>query len=187
MPAVLSTKHRLSGAIRALREIVERRLRTYSDPQHDTRPSEDEELRTLELGIEELNALWEELEGRADRLAVERERYAELFAFAPDAFIVTDGHGNIREANVAASELMHKSTAHLIGKPLSALMCVRHRSRFRTALNEVAKAGGAARRTWRGAVRRGDGSETDIELSVGRAGNSTGNATRLCWLLRPVS
>ena len=52
-------------------------------------------------------------------LEEERQRYQELFEFAPDGYLVTDALGVIREANRAASELLGIRAEFLRGKPLS--------------------------------------------------------------------
>jgi PAS domain S-box-containing protein len=45
-------------------------------------------------------------------------RYQELFDFAPDAYLVTDRQGVIRQANYAAAVLLGTRTEFLVGKPL---------------------------------------------------------------------
>jgi len=59
----------------------------------------------LHVVVEELHAQNEELVAAQVALEAERRRYAELFAFAPDSYLVTDAQGVIREANHAATRL----------------------------------------------------------------------------------
>jgi PAS domain-containing protein len=59
----------------------------------------------LESSLEEIEVLWEELRTQAEHLARERQRYAEFFEYAPEAYLFTDAAGAIREANRAAAEL----------------------------------------------------------------------------------
>src|SRR3712207_5852756 len=55
-----------------------------------------EELRVAE---EELTVQAEQLTAAAEVVDAERERYGELFEFAPDAYLETDAHGKILIAN----------------------------------------------------------------------------------------
>ena len=54
-------------------------------------------------------------------LEAERQRYADLFRYATDGYIVTDAHGVLREVNLAAAHLLGCETRFLVGKPLIAL------------------------------------------------------------------
>lgn len=80
-----------------------------------------------ELGIvsEELQVAVEELQQQNEALAVarleveiQRQRYQELFDFAPHGYLLTDPSGTIQEANRAAANLLNISQQFLIGKPL---------------------------------------------------------------------
>jgi len=67
-------------------------------------------------------------------LEQERQRYFDLFEFAPDAYIVTDLNGKIFEANQTAAKLLNLSTGFLIGKPLTVFIKLPERSIFRLNL-----------------------------------------------------
>ena len=80
-----------------------------------------------ELGIvsEELQVAVEELQQQNEALAIarleveiQRQRYQELFDFAPHGYLVTDPNGTIQEANRATANLLNISQQFLIGKPL---------------------------------------------------------------------
>jgi len=86
-----------------------------------------EELRTAE---EELRSQNEELLAASHELGAERQRYLELFNFAPDCYLVTDTRGNIRQANRAAAALFQRSLPYFVGKPLRALIHPDGRRRF---------------------------------------------------------
>ena len=69
--------------------------------------------------IRDTNALqYKELLASRDAIDRERQKYFELFEFAPDACFLTDSHGIIREANVAASQLLGVPAQFLAGKTL---------------------------------------------------------------------
>lgn len=85
-----------------------------------------EELRNqhdeLVVAEEELRAQLDELGRMGLRLEAERERYADLFERAPDAYLVTDRFGVIRDANAAAVHLFSLEIRYLRGKPISAFV-----------------------------------------------------------------
>src|SRR6267143_5097112 len=72
----------------------------------------------LRLADEELRAESEALAATSNELDRERRKFRELFEFAPDAYFVTDLHGTIREANVAAGRLLGLDPKFLVGKLL---------------------------------------------------------------------
>ncbi len=79
----------------------------------------------LESSLQELQVIEEELRNNNEMLIDaqkvldgERQRYQDLFDFAPDGYLVTDGNGLIHEANQFAASLLQISHQSLIGKPL---------------------------------------------------------------------
>src|SRR5687767_2891528 len=60
-------------------------------------------LEELQVTEEELRQQNEELAAAREAVERERQRYLELFEFAPDGYLVTDPDGTIREANRAAA------------------------------------------------------------------------------------
>src|SRR5207247_6610910 len=61
-----------------------------------------EELRVVQEDLHEQNAYLLEMRSRIES---ERRRYLELFELAPDAYLVTDAHGLVLEANRSAGAL----------------------------------------------------------------------------------
>jgi PAS domain S-box-containing protein len=79
----------------------------------------------LQHALEELQIIEEELRQQNETLVVaheiaelERQRYQDLFEFAPDGYLVTDTLGIIKEANQAAAALFAVRQKYLFGKPL---------------------------------------------------------------------
>lgn len=72
----------------------------------------------LNIAIEELLAASEELKVTRTAVEKERQRYQDLFEFAPDAYLVTNTLGTIQEANHAAAILLGVQQKYLVGKPL---------------------------------------------------------------------
>ncbi len=81
-----------------------------------------EELQTAleELQVTEAELLQQnqELAAARETIEAERQRYHELFKFAPDGYLVINAEGKIQEANQAAARLLNISQRYLIGKPL---------------------------------------------------------------------
>jgi PAS domain S-box-containing protein len=175
----------LGWAIRTVREIVERKLRTYRAPGPQEVLADLGRIQALELGIEELNVLWEELEGQSEALARERLRYAALFHHAPDAYLVTDADGKISEANLAAAELLRVGDGELVDKLLVRFVPLGERPGFRTLLRQAAAQTGN-RSGWRASLLCADGSPINVELSVGGIAHPSTWTLSLCWLLRRV-
>src|SRR5262245_22758794 len=79
----------------------------------------------LQVSLEELRVAEEELRQQNDELIIaqqtieaERQRYRDLFEFAPDGYLVTNATGTVKEANRATAILLGVSQRALIGKPL---------------------------------------------------------------------
>ncbi len=81
-----------------------------------------------ELGVttEELRQQNEELLVTQQLLAAERQHYQNLFEFAPDAYVVTDGKGVIRAINGAAENLLNIRGDYAANKPLIVFIAAGH-------------------------------------------------------------
>jgi PAS domain S-box-containing protein len=91
----------------------------------------------LHIAIEQLIGQREELALARAAVEAERQRYQDLFDFAPNAYLVTDGAGTIREANRAAASLLNVSPEYLAGKPLAVFFSEQDRHSFRSQLNQL--------------------------------------------------
>src|SRR5882762_4543680 len=96
-------------------------------------------LEALQVAEEELRQQNETLREAQFSLERERERYRSLFNFAPDAYIVTDQHGVVLEANAASAELLGRPAQTLVEKPLSVVVEADHRREFRTRVAECVR------------------------------------------------
>ena len=96
MAATRSTHERLLTTVNAVREVMIRRLEQHSlDPESE---------REMQMALEELEVMWEELQGQAEVLTREHQRYSDFFEYAPDAYVITDVGASVREAgNTKAS------------------------------------------------------------------------------------
>ncbi|MBW4520238.1 MAG: PAS domain S-box protein [Scytolyngbya sp. HA4215-MV1] len=101
------------------------------------------EPKLLSIVLEELAIVLEELTVQQEQLALtrqtleqERQRYWELFEFAPDGYLVTDTRGVIQQANRMAAALLGVQPPFLVGKPLIVFVAKPDRRAFHTRLNQ---------------------------------------------------
>jgi PAS domain S-box-containing protein len=90
----------------------------------------------LELQNEELRNLTLELEAA-------RDRFRDLFDFAPAGYLTLDGGGAILEANLKASELLGCERAKLMGHRVQAFIDPASQDRFHLHQQAVLESGGA--------------------------------------------
>lgn len=109
----------------------------------------------LSVALQELQAAQDELRQQNDELvaanqmvALERQRYQDLFELSPDAYLATDPRGKIIEANRAAVRLFGVPPFHLVGKPLIVFVAMSDRAMFRRALVGLSRQPAFSRREW---------------------------------------
>ena len=139
----------------------------------------------LQVAEEELRVQNEALEAVRDELDAERRRYQELFDFAPDAYVITDASGTIREANVAAARLFGIPRVYLGGKPLINFVDVDARRSFRTQLDCLCGAEQVGELSLH--LRLRDGESLPIAVRVAAVRERGGRCTALRWIIRDVS
>ncbi|MGH7527537.1 MAG: PAS domain-containing protein, partial [Gemmatimonadales bacterium] len=149
-------------------------------------------LREVALAIEELRVAEEELRQQNQQLIaaqldieLERQRYRELFDLAPDAYLVTDVAGVVREANQSATKLLRIEPHFLIGKSLAAFVALEDRSRFRRELAALSPNRWAQRLTLRLEPREAAQIYASVMVSIAR--NPDGKPAGLRWLVRDVT
>ena len=85
---------------------LSRRLRRESERREHALVALQEAYDQVEAQQEDLTEQQQELAAVHSQIEMERQRYEELFALAPDGYLVTDLMGTIREANQAAATLL---------------------------------------------------------------------------------
>ncbi len=146
----------------------------------------------LQTVIEELRVADEELRTQNDQLAAarelleaERQRYIDLFEFAPDAYLVTDLYGTIQEVNRAATALLNLPSGMLTGKPLVTFIPASERSAFRSHLRQLSQQDSVAEWEIRLHPRQGQALHTSARVGVIR--DWKGERVGLRWILRDIS
>ena len=153
----------------------------------------------LSEALEELHAVLEELQASESELrhqnealintrqAVEseRQRYRELFEFAPDGYLVTDANGSIQEANNAIASLLKISQPFLVGKPLLIFIDRPDHASFHLKLDQLQQLDKL--QDWQIRLRSPQRSPFDASLTVAVVRNAAGQIASLRWLLRDIT
>lgn len=129
---------------------VQRALRSTkkSSPQACDNSKQKRELELvneeLKVTLEELQVAEQELRQQNEELAVaqqvievEKQRYQDLFNFAPSGYIITDAVGIITEANLEIAALIGRDPSYLIGVPLVVYVSEPDTSAFRNLLYDL--------------------------------------------------
>lgn len=138
--------------------------------------------KVVQLAAEELYEENEELIQTRNRLEIERQHYQELFEFAPDAYLVTNTEGIIKEANFTAAKLLNVSKQLLVGKPMINFVPLEERQHLRSELIQLSQSDRGRELLIR--LQQRHGKFFDAALTVGVVRNSQGQATSLRWLVR---
>ena len=142
----------------------------------------------LQQQLEEMHALEEEQRAQNQQLVEaqqgilsERQRYEDLFQSAPDGYLVSDGQGQIIEANRAAGELLETTAAALKRQSLDAFVEPEMNMAFWERMNHARQTG--HRQEWQTRLKTARGTIFDAMLTVVAAGEGG----RLRWLVRDIS
>ncbi|MBI2359461.1 MAG: PAS domain S-box protein [Deltaproteobacteria bacterium] len=153
----------------------------------------DEALEELSIALEELQVSAEEMRQYNDELAAaqqeveaERQRYRELFEFAPAGYVVTDPRGIIKEANSVAATMLNCRREYLLGKPMITFLGQEDHKTFFELLDRMIERDMAGEWTvqlklWEKAGFFPAG------LSVSRAFDGRGRPVGLRWLVRDIT
>lgn len=138
----------------------------------------------VEIATEELHQQNEELIETRSLVEAERQRYHDLFEFAPDGYLVTDGNAIIREANQAAARMLNMPPPFLVGKPMVNFVALQDRNRFRSELTQVCQSDKARELLLR--LQQRNEQCFDAALTVAASRNAS-NTINLRWLIRDVT
>jgi len=142
-------------------------------------------LEELRVADEELRAQNEELVASRESLDAERLRYRELFDFAPDAYLVTDMNGTIREANLAAGKLLGAESKFLSGKPIQTFFDESSRSEYRRQLDLLCHADRIE--DWESWLLPRNGRRTAVSIALTRAPGRANGQRGYRWIIRDIS
>jgi two-component system, OmpR family, sensor histidine kinase VicK len=168
----------LTTTVSAVRELMMKRLEAQSLDQ--------DAKREIEIALEELDVMWEELQGQAALLVRENERYAEFFQYAPDAYLITDIGGVVREANEAALELLKAARDNVLAHPLSEFIADEDRVNFLARTVSLMLGASARSLLWEARLKPRAGEACAARFSVRAIPLKKSGVGGLCWLIRPA-
>ncbi|HET9532654.1 MAG TPA: PAS domain S-box protein, partial [Blastocatellia bacterium] len=142
-------------------------------------------LEELEVAEEELIEQNQQLTESCAALEAERQRYIDLFEFAPDGYLVTDDRGKIKEANRAACDMIGGQARFLVGKPLSSFIDKQYLKTFRSELNRIKAASDVREMDLRLSPRDGPPFRAFIRVFASRIPD--GKPSDFRWLLRDIT
>ncbi|MBI2918368.1 MAG: PAS domain S-box protein [Chloroflexi bacterium] len=142
-------------------------------------------LEEMTVAQEELRAQNDELAALTQAVETQRRRYQELFAFAPDGYLVTDANGLIREANRAASTLLGLPESLLMGAPLASFVLEADRKAFRSLVSTLART--SAGRELEIQVQPRHGEPIVAALTVAPNLGRDGKLLGLRWMVRDIT
>lgn len=168
---------------------LQKRADELAPPQIDIKSAALEELHSA---LEELHVAEEELRAQNEELAIaraiveaERQRYQELFEFAPDGYLVTDDVGVIKEANRAVASLFKMSQQKLEGKPLINFVPYEQRRCFRSKLNQLKQID--LSQEWELQLCNREGITFDAAITISTVRDWEGKASGWRWLVRDIT
>jgi PAS domain S-box-containing protein len=129
------------------------------------------ELRVHQIELEMQN---EELKRAQSEIAESREKYVDLYDFAPVAYFSFDRNGVITEANLTGASLVGIERAYLIGKPFSLFVSPEHKDIFYTHHRKAHKDGSGECEFL---IQRKDGSLVHVSMRSVGTSDEKGNVT----------
>ncbi len=146
----------------------------------------------LANALEELRAAHEEVDAQREELAEacrkaqrEHQRYVELFEDAPDGYVVTDLHGVIEQANLAAEEIFDSARDFIIGKPLALFVNKEDQTAYFQRLNEMDAL--EIVRDWELRFQPWKGEPFWASVNIAKVQPSECEGISLRWLIRDIS
>ena len=115
------TKAQLIRELEALRAVRSeaRETGTSGSPEASAMARLVEELRLHQVELEMQNR---ELQEAQQQLEASRDRYADLYDFAPVGYATLDAKGRLRDINLTGASLLGVARSRLLGKPLASFV-----------------------------------------------------------------
>ncbi len=145
----------------------------------------DDALAKLQVAEKELCQQNEEIANVCEAVEIERQRYQSLLEFAPEAYLVTDKTGIIREANRTAATVFNIPQRFLTGKPLIMLVVQEQRRIFLSKLNKLDKQNWEQK--WKIRLQPRGGEVFEAIAQITNISNQDHQLVNVGWVIRPLS
>ncbi|TBR59628.1 PAS domain-containing sensor histidine kinase [Westiellopsis prolifica IICB1] len=176
-------------AVRQRADVLKNNAKTSellpSEILHDSLEELNTALEELRVAEEEIRQQNEELKNTRYALEVERQRYKELFDFAPDAYLLTNTEGKVLEANRTATSLFKISQKYIKGKLLINFVPENQRRAFRFQLIRLQQF--KQIQDWEIHMQTREGNEFHAAISVTMVCDREGNPQGWRWLIRDIT
>lgn len=143
-------------------------------------------LENLEVAKEELHQQNENISAAYEVAQVESQYYQGLFEYAPDAYLITDIAGVIRQANYTAAKLLNTQRHFLVGKPLVSLIDRKNHPTFRSQLNHLHQSD-QVQETWEVNLLLRHSQPINVALTMNMIRNQQDTPIAISWLVRDIS
>ncbi|GAO36156.1 hypothetical protein SCT_1557 [Sulfuricella sp. T08] len=174
-------KKRIDPAAMSKSELVDQLNQLQANPKTGLDQSEAQLLHELQVHQIELEMQNLELREAQQRLEEARDRYADLYDFAPISYLTLEGTGRILEINLTGASMLGDERANLIGKPFSARLALKDSQLFFLYLNRVYHSVGGSNIVTEVKIKRGD-AEVDVRLESAPM-KSTAGRDRTCRMV----
>ncbi len=141
-------------------------------------------LEELHVATEELQQQNEELCATRQNLELERQKYQDLFEFAPDGYLVTTKEGVIGKANYAIESMLGVRSNFLIGKPVIVFIAESERPMVRRQITQLLS--DKTLGNWKINLQPRQNTPFPVEISIAQQKDAQGNPTGLLWLIRDL-
>jgi PAS domain S-box-containing protein len=142
-------------------------------------------LEELQIAAEDLQQHSTELSEIRQNMATESLRYQQLSELTPDAYLVTDSHQIIREANTTAAMMLNVNQSLLVGKPLIVFISKTDRKTFYSELTTLTDLGQS--KNWEMQLQPRKCEPFPAVFTVGTIHNSEDDLVGFGWLIRDIT
>ncbi len=140
------------------------------------------ELRVRQLELERQN---EELRSAQDLLTQSRDRYSDLYDFAPVGYFTVDRHGLILGVNLTGAALLAVDRSLMIGKPFRQFLAEEYANTF--FLQKQEAFGSETRRRCEVKLRRSDGATFDARVEILAVDSPDGQRTQYRLIVSDIT
>ena len=140
---------------RSKAQLIDQIDQLQADSEINLKQSESHLLHELQIHQIELEMQNRELREAQQRLEEARDRYADLYDFAPMGYLTLDESGRILEINLTGAAMLGDERANIIGKPFSARLALNDSQLFFLYLNRVFHSAGTSNIVTEVKIKRG--------------------------------